>query len=78
MTELIIPTQKNPYKSLGLKIKLARTAKNLTQLQVSKELNCSDRQISNYESGQCEIAAVTLFKLARVLNQDVGFFDPYA
>ena len=81
MTVINIPVDKNSTlllnKKIGKKIRLARIANDLTQKQLAKGVQVSERTISYYETGTNSIDAIMLFKLATVLKQDVSFFTPY-
>jgi DNA-binding XRE family transcriptional regulator len=81
MTVINIPTYKHSThllnKKIGLKIRLARVANDMTQAGLAKIIQVSPRTISFYETGTNAIDATTLFKLATALNQSVDYFTPY-
>jgi Zn-dependent peptidase ImmA (M78 family)/transcriptional regulator with XRE-family HTH domain len=64
---------------VGLRIKVAREAMNLTQSQLGKEMGFKDRQtITAIESGLRKVSAEELTRFMSVLNRDLDFFtDPF-
>lgn len=55
------------------KIRDLREDKDLTQTQIAKILNCSQRIYSNYESGEVDIPTQVLIKLAEFHGTSVDF-----
>ena len=55
------------------KIRDLREDKDLTQTQIVKILNCSQRIYSNYERGEVDIPTQVLIKLAEFHGTSVDF-----
>ena len=55
------------------KIRDLREDKDLTQTQIAKILNCSQRIYSNYERGDVDIPTQVLIKLAEFHGTSVDF-----
>lgn len=55
------------------KIRDLREDKYLTQTQIAKILNCSQRIYSNYERGEVDIPTQVLIKLAEFHGTSVDF-----
>lgn len=55
------------------KIRDLREDKDLTQTQITKILNCSQRIYSNYERGEVDIPTQVLIKLAEFHGTSVDF-----
>lgn len=55
------------------KIRDLREDKDLTQTQIAKILNCSQRIYSNYERGEVDIPTQVLIKLAEFHGTRVDF-----
>ena len=55
------------------RIRALREDRDLTQAQVSKELNCSQQVYSNYELGQRDIPTAILIGLSRFYNVSVDY-----
>ena len=55
------------------KIRDLREDKDLTQTQIEKILNCSQRIYSNYERGEVDIPTQVLIKLAEFHRTSVDF-----
>lgn len=55
------------------KIRDLREDKDLTQTQIAKILNCSQRIYSNYERGEVDIPTQVLIKLAEFHGISVDF-----
>lgn len=55
------------------KIRDLREDKDLTQTQIAKILNCSQRIYSNYERGEVDIPTQVLIKLAEFHGTSVDF-----
>ena len=55
------------------KIRDLREDKDLTQTQIAKILNCSQRIYSNYERGEGDIPTQVLIKLAEFHGTSVDF-----
>lgn len=62
--------------AMGMRIRLAREAKGLSQGQLAQKINAAQQQIAHYETGDHPMAMQRLFDLARVLDVPVAdFFD---
>ena len=55
------------------KIRDLREDKDLTQTQIAKILNCTQRIYSNYERGEVDIPTQVLIKLAEFHGTSVDF-----
>ena len=55
------------------RIRDLREDKDLTQTQIAKVLNCSQRIYSNYERGDVDIPTEVLIKLANFHNVSVDY-----
>lgn len=55
------------------RIRNLREDTDLNQTQVAKELNCSQRTYSYYESGGHDIPTETLIKLADLFNVSIDY-----
>lgn len=55
------------------KIRDLREDKDLTQTQIAKILNCSQKIYSNYERGEVDIPTQVLIKLAEFHGTSVDF-----
>ena len=55
------------------KIRDLREDKDLTQTQIAKIMNCSQRIYSNYERGEVDIPTQVLIKLAEFQGTSVDF-----
>ena len=61
-------------KLVGSKIREARKAEMLTQIQLGGMVNRTFQQIQKYERGVNRISAGALFEIAQVLNRDIAWF----
>lgn len=50
-----------------------RIDSDLTQAQLAKQLNCSQRIYSNYERGDVDIPTHILIQLARIYNTSIDY-----
>lgn len=55
------------------RIRELRKEKNLTQLELAKKLNVSDRSVGFYESGERDPDTGTLCKLAEIFNCSIDY-----
>ena len=55
------------------RIRELREDNDLTQEQISKQLNCSQQVYSNYELGQRDIPTDILIKLSRLYSVSVDY-----
>lgn len=55
------------------RIRDLREDRDLTQKQMSKELNCSQQVYSNYELGQRDIPTDILIKISKFYNVSVDY-----
>ena len=68
--------EKNLRRSIGKKIKLARTKTNYTQEKLAEKLSLSTRYISQLERGLAFGSASTIVNLCKTLNISSDFlFD---
>ena len=63
-------------KFVGNKIKEFRKKKKLNQYDLAKQIGVTNTSVSEYERGNVNIDADTLFKIAEVLNVKVDDFFP--
>ncbi len=56
-----------------IRIRNLREDLDMTQTQIAKILNCSQRVYSNYERGEVDIPTETLIKLATFHNVSVDY-----
>ena len=61
-------------RKLGLKIKLARTERDLNQTELAKKIGATQKSISRYETGDAAPSLETLLKIARALNKPASYF----
>ena len=61
-------------KKLGLKIRLARTERNLSQTELAKRIGATQKRISHYETGESIPSLETLLKMAETLEKPVNYF----
>ncbi len=59
---------------VGTNIRLTRTARGLSQQQLSKSLDISFQQIQKYEQGTNRISASRLWEIADALGVDIPYF----
>jgi transcriptional regulator with XRE-family HTH domain len=55
------------------RIRNLREDKDMTQTEIAKILNCSQRIYSNYERGEVDIPTVILIKLAKFHNVSTDY-----
>uniref|UniRef100_UPI000AF79C03 helix-turn-helix domain-containing protein n=1 Tax=Campylobacter jejuni TaxID=197 RepID=UPI000AF79C03 len=60
--------------NISQKIKNAREAKNLTQLELAKSSGVSLDSIKRYETKESNITIHNLIKIAKVLDIDLNYF----
>ena len=65
--------EKNLRKSIGKKIKLARTKSEYTQEQLAEKLSLSPRYISQLERGIAFGSASTIINMCKALNINSDF-----
>ncbi|MBN1622705.1 MAG: helix-turn-helix domain-containing protein [Endomicrobiales bacterium] len=65
-------------KSIGRKIKLARTELGFTQQELAKKLNTSHSVIATWENDKFMPNQESLKKLAQALNKPITYFFDYA
>lgn len=53
---------------MGEKLKAARLAAGLTQTQLAEAIGCKQKDVSRWEAGTVEPKALTLKKMAQVLQ----------
>lgn len=61
------------YNTLGNRIKSRRQALNLSQSELSKQLNCTQAALSQYENGNREPGLNDLANIARCLNTTTDY-----
>ena len=59
------------YKSIGRRIKAARTRLDMTQERLAEQVNLSPSHLSNIETGTTKVSLPTLVKLANALDVSV-------
>lgn len=60
-------------KVMYRRIRDLREDKDMTQVQVAKILNCSQRTYSNYERGDIEMSTRVLIELARFHDTSIDY-----
>ena len=65
---------KTIQNAIGKRIRNLRMTKNLSQEQVSLEVDISRDHLSNIENGKFPINIKTLYKLARFFEVDFEYF----
>ena len=63
-------------KTIGKKIKSARTFNEMSQLELSKKINSHYKTLSKWELGQRAIPSDKLFEICKILNVDWNYFNP--
>ena len=61
-------------KLIGRRIRLLRTAKNLTQTGLAKEMGISQTHLCNIECGRVPVTLPNLLKLHKLLECDMASF----
>ncbi len=61
-------------RKLGKKIKLGRVELDLTQTQLARKINATQKSISSYETGLSMPSIETLVKISKVLKKPAGHF----
>ena len=59
------------YKSIGRRIKAARTRLDMTQERLAEQVNLSPSHLSNIETGTTKVSLPTIIKLANALQVSV-------
>lgn len=59
---------------VGSRVRARRTGLRITQTKLGESLGVTFQQVQKYENGTNRIGASNLFRLAKALNVDVGFF----
>ena len=59
------------YKSIGKRIKTARTRLDMTQERLAEQVNLSPSHLSNIETGTTKVSLPTIVKLANALQVSV-------
>lgn len=59
---------------IGRRIRERRTAQGLSQTALGQALGVSFQQIQKYENGANRVSASRLYRIAQVLDIDVGYF----
>lgn len=55
-------------KEFGVRLKLFRIKKDMTQAQLGEMINISEHRISQIENGKCNITLKTINKISNALN----------
>ena len=63
-------------KNMAIKIKVARTEKNMSQKKLADNVGVSQMSVSRWESGNLNMSFHTLIKLCDVLEKDWNYFNP--
>ena len=63
-------------KIIGQKIKLLRIQKEITQQKLAKLLECSQPELSAWETGKTLIPMKYFIKLPKILGVTMDYFDP--
>lgn len=72
-----MPVEKSYYERLGYNIYQIRRRRGISQEKLAEGANCSQKYISQIESGQARLSAFMCAKIALALNtsMDSLFFD---
>lgn len=62
------------HKSFIRKLRQAREAADLTQVQAAKKLGATQAYISKVEKGQLRVDVTQLKRFAKIYNKDVSYF----
>ncbi len=57
-------------REYGLRLKILRIKKKITQAQLGEMVNISEHRISQIENGKCNLTLVTVNKIASALEID--------
>lgn len=57
-------------REFGLRLKMLRIKKKITQAQLGEMVNISEHRISQIENGKCNLTLVTVNKIASALEID--------
>src|SRR5690625_2872668 len=60
-------------KLLGKRLKIARNANGYTQAKLAEDLDISDRNISNYETGYSFPSLEMLYEISKILSTSVDY-----
>lgn len=58
--------------NVGERIKAARLAANLTQVQLAEKMGCSQQEVQRWEKGKVSPNVKTLHRIADAIGCDVG------
>jgi len=61
-------------KAFKRRLKMARAEYGLSQKKLSEYVDIHQKVISNYETGHSMPTLETLFKIAKILRKDIGWF----
>ena len=59
---------------VGQRIRVRRIQKQLSQSAVAERMGVSFQQVQKFENAQNRVSAARIYKLARILDVDVGYF----
>ena len=65
----------NKAKKLGLKIKLLRIERRLTQAEFAEKIGAEQYQISKWEKGELVISTPYLFRIHEKFGVSLGLFN---
>jgi transcriptional regulator with XRE-family HTH domain len=61
-------------KYVGQKLRLARTARKMSQTQLGEASGITFQQVQKYEKGTNRVSASRLFEFAKLLGVDISYF----
>ena len=61
------------YVEMGLKIRILREEKRLTQMMLAELTGMTDREISNIESGKVTPLFSSIYEIAKALNTSIDY-----
>lgn len=59
---------------IGMKLKMLRVSKNMSQGNLAKDLGITFQQVQKYEKATNRISASRLYEIASILNVDIHYF----
>jgi transcriptional regulator with XRE-family HTH domain len=73
---LVTPVNAPDYQQLLERLRTARRMRELTQVEVARQLGQAQSYVSKCESGERRLDALELFRFAELYNLSVYFFLP--
>lgn len=70
----VVIVKSNEFKIIGKRIKILRIEKGVSQIDLAKQLDLSQTNVSNIECGRIAVTVSNLFKIRNVLGCSMGDF----